>query len=37
MCLRADLSGALTRDYPPALAALDERYRKCQQDSDLAA
>jgi putative peptide zinc metalloprotease protein len=32
----ADLSRALANDYPPALAALEQRYRKCQADRELA-
>ena len=34
---RADLARALTHDYPPALAALNERVRKCRADRELAA
>ena len=32
----ADLARALARDYPPALAALEERFKKCQADRELA-
>jgi putative peptide zinc metalloprotease protein len=33
----ADLARALVHDYPPAIAALDERVRKCRADRELAA
>jgi putative peptide zinc metalloprotease protein len=34
--LRADLERSVTGDYPPAIAALAERLRKCRSDRELA-